>query len=496
MMKKIYMFILQHYLFAVTLLGVFLYTLYIGQKDFGQDEISSFIFTQDWQNMLHILRYQEGNMWLYYFLLFFWSKFGSSEVWLRLLSAIFAVINIPFFYYLTKKITNDYISKIATILFVLNIFVIQNAQNARSYSLLVLLTTMSCYFFVSYILKNKKMFLMLVAILNALAFYSHLYGVFIIMVEFLSLFFFYPRVHWKDTLLTFLGTIVLCLPYLLAPSLHSGQIDWISKPDIRQIIKTYIILANDFLPLTLISFFLFLNYFILLLKTRRQFNQELYIWKYEFIFLWLIFPIITAYIFSLLIKPIYFPMYFVIIVAPFTILLACTLASIKNINLRNGILIIFIIFSLVRLYGWYTENPRLNFVFFNKNEDWRKVDTFLSLHAKSSDAIISFPSSVLDYGDFYAKKDNISFNGANQVRFQPNRLIMGNVEGQFNSSLLTQIPNRYQRVWYIYADYLDPKIEYQRKMIEDVLNKKYSLQQKYVFSILTVYRYDKSENIR
>jgi len=465
--------------------------LFIGQKNFSGDEIATIEISRDFGHMIHMLRYVEGNMWLYYFFVHFWLLGGTSEVWVRFLSTLFAIFSVPLIYSTVKLLMNEKIAKITTILLSVNIFFIQNAQNARSYTLLLFLTTASTYFFVKYIFKPSYVYLFCFTLFNVLAFYAHLYAIFVICAQFLSLFFISQKLRIKELGYSIFATLLLIMPFVLSPSIHSGQLNWISKPSIKSIIGTFIILSNDFPPIAAIYALLLSSYGIFLWRKSGRLKNTLQSWSYRFVFLWILFPITTAFIFSLLVKPMYSSMYFFICIIPFTLLIAVAIDTIQKPWLKKSILVFIIILSCIRLYGWYVGNKGLMVVIDNNHEDWDKVAVFLSTHTKRNDGIVYFPTFVQDNIAFYAQKQKVSLNTAQTITYQPFRLKAGTPFVLFNKENIIKMPERYSRIWYIHGDYLNPTIQYQRVLIENILYKHYILKEKDEFSALTVYRFEK-----
>ena len=85
----------------------------------------------------------------YYLLLRGWLHLGDSVAWIRGLSVIFAVAAIPAIFLLGRKMLGTSFGLISALLLSVNAFQVRYAQEARSYSLLVLLLIVSSYFFVS-----------------------------------------------------------------------------------------------------------------------------------------------------------------------------------------------------------------------------------------------------------------------------------------------------------------------------------------------------------
>src|SRR5579864_8582577 len=74
----------------------------LGQKNFALDELATMFIIKNWSCLVYFLKYLEGNMWLYYILVYFWSFLGHSEFTVRLVSVFFAVATIPIVFFIGK----------------------------------------------------------------------------------------------------------------------------------------------------------------------------------------------------------------------------------------------------------------------------------------------------------------------------------------------------------------------------------------------------------
>src|SRR5436190_22298998 len=101
--------------------------------------------------LTHIIFGPEPNMELYYLLLHFWLSFNSwlgvplVEVVVRLPSAIFAAIGTLLVFLLGKRFIDFGTGLVGALLFMLNIQQLTYAQQARSYSLQLLLLCVGWY---------------------------------------------------------------------------------------------------------------------------------------------------------------------------------------------------------------------------------------------------------------------------------------------------------------------------------------------------------------
>ena len=116
-------------------------------KPFWFDEAYSVELARiDWRNFAHLLWWREANMSLYYLLLRGWMHLGQSPFFIRTLSVIFSAATLPAVYWLARLLFNRRVAIIAASLFAFNAYSVRYSQEARSYALFLLLTTLSSAF--------------------------------------------------------------------------------------------------------------------------------------------------------------------------------------------------------------------------------------------------------------------------------------------------------------------------------------------------------------
>ena len=376
------------------LIAAFTSLFTLSSKSFLIDEIFSVQFAHSNQ-FLNTMWFREFNMWLYYVLLHFWLLLGKSEFIVRLPSAIFAVAAIPFIFKTTEYIYDKRVARLATFLTAINLLFVFYAQEARSYSLALLLSSASTYLFVRLVLnKNKENYLLsfLYLLTSSLSVYAHVYSFLIIVAQGASLLFLPLRKYLKTIIVWMFLICLLISPLIISPSFHSNQINWIPKPPITSIIGTYYILSGDFAPLFVLYIFVILAFF-----PWRNFNK----WKTIFIPMLLTIPVITAFLFSISIKPIYLSKYFIVLLPYLMALVSMCFYRIRTKWLFKVVVILSILLSAVRLSFWYTKIDVPGFTISNNNPDWRSSTNYLAANSRIGDCAIFFTYIGIDDFKFY-----------------------------------------------------------------------------------------------
>jgi mannosyltransferase len=135
-------------------------------------------------DMLHAVRESESNPPLYYVLAWAWAKaFGTGEVGLRSLSALFGAATVPVGYLIGRQLASRRAGLVLAALIAVNPMLIWYSQEARSYAPLVFFGALALYFFARALDTGGGRDLALWAIASALALCSHYFAVFAVAIE-------------------------------------------------------------------------------------------------------------------------------------------------------------------------------------------------------------------------------------------------------------------------------------------------------------------------
>lgn len=462
----------------------------IGHKNFGMDELDSIFIATSWSNIAQVIWFREGNMWLYYALLYVWQGLGHSEAVIRSLSVLLGVATLPVAFQLIKQLFNERVARLATVLLAVNVFLVFNAQNARAYTLVLLMTTVASYAFVRYVMHDGRRWLVLAAAANVLAVYSHLYGAFVVAAQFVALAMLWRRVRWREVLVAFGITGLLVLPLFVAPSFHAQPIDWIPSPTLKTLAGTFVVLSDDFVPVAAVYALLLAAYAVKLWRGRAAWlSQRWQAWKLGFTTAWIIVPIGLALAVSLVAKPMYTSPYFFVCLVPFTALVAAAITEVISLRQwRSVVLGTVAVLSLVRLYGWYSGSTVLAGALLNNTENWSQTAQYLNDNVRTGDAVLYYPSMERDKVDYYMNKAD-GGDLAHEIVLSPYFLTTGDQQ-RLDTAALGQIPRHYRRVWLVVQRVEGASAEADTAQIETVLKSNYRLESQETRGFLEVYQYE------
>lgn len=442
------------YIIVLTIIGAFLCFFAIDRNSFTLDEVSTLEISRNWQSMWHILWTQEGNMWLYSLLMYFWIHLSTSEWIMRSFSAICSVMTISVLYLLTRNLLSEKIARIAIPLFITDLLFIYFAQTARGYSLALFLTTLSCYLFLK-LTKNpsSRIYLIFYILVNILAIYTYLFAVFIIAVQYVALLFFPKKVSWGNMLFVAIGISICLLPLLFSSSFRGGhQLDWLAKPTFIQLPFGVIALAGDSFLFTsasclVIAILLWKKKMVLLAKTHERF---VLLW----LLLWAGLPLVVVYVFSVTIKPIYQPQYFNTSLPAFILLISIGINELREKKrLTIALYTILLLLSFLRLFFWYSGSTQKELIFSNNNPwDWKKTGNYILKNGKATDGIIFFAYYIRNPFDYYFTPIS-TLNKPKVIEIAASSYPVGGGTAlpEENTLLLRNLHINYPRLWLVLA---------------------------------------------
>jgi mannosyltransferase len=406
------------YLILIILLAAFLRIYNIGVESFWFDEI----FTvdrvpQDFQVLMHQLTTQAMMMRnaAYYLFAHFWVlPFDVNETSIRSFSVLSGVLSIGIIYLVGTQLFDPKVGLVSSFLMAISIFQIQHSQEARFYSLFVLLTLVSIYFYLVALKNPGRLWLWTISLIaNVLLFYTHTYSVFIFVVEYVY-FFIYWR-HNKNSLipwgvsqfLLLFAVVAGFIPLLQTGSLVTdlgGGLAWISRPSLRDLLRT---IYGYVFPLNYergwisigVNFIVAFTFFIsgLLYFSRKHnivWKSELADWKqklksvsqmrseFVFVLLWFLFPILIPFFYSSLFSPVFVERYTICAAPAFYLLLAVGIVRLTRFIPLWVSLVALMIVIIPGLQDYYVANV---------NEQWREVAAFVKINREPHDLVFFAP---------------------------------------------------------------------------------------------------------
>jgi 4-amino-4-deoxy-L-arabinose transferase-like glycosyltransferase len=385
---------------GIALLATALCFLFLGRNSLDLDEVVSIEYARsDWGAFWAALSH-DTNMALYYVILRVWIGLGTNEFFTRALSVIPAVMTAPLVYSVGARLFSSRVGFLAALLLTGNAFYIQYAQDARSYSLLLCLATLSSYLFVKYVERpSGKIWIGYVAA-SVLAIYSHFFAALVPVAHWASFLRTRPQsVPWKGIFASAVCIVLFSLPlaaivvfghqsenvgsiprltlFSVYPLLYlTGGAPWLDRMGGRLLMLAY-------MSLCLLG----------LLAVRRACSErqsDVEAWHYDFLLAWLTAPILLTFGLSVVV-PLFYPRYLISILPALVLLATLGLVQVRPGVLRAGAFAVVAMLVARSLVTYYSDFP---------TEDWRGVTEYIGLHAQPRDALLFY--ALRDPYDYYA----------------------------------------------------------------------------------------------
>ena len=238
------------YVAAITVFAALLRLSFLDSKSLWMDEGMTVCrvghsLRQLWSIVLHA----EMNMCAYYLMMHAWTAFaGTGEFALRLPSVIFDTATVPLVYLLGKEFGDRRAGLIAALMLGLNASSIEYAQTARSYAMLVALSTPAWIFFVRGMRHPSAGNFAGYIICGASAMYAHLFAVFAIPAQALILLWMRPpAVTIRRMILSLVAVGVLGLPALyFGITGYHGNIAWVPSLSVASVLRLFAFFSGAF----------------------------------------------------------------------------------------------------------------------------------------------------------------------------------------------------------------------------------------------------------
>ncbi len=234
--------------------------VYIEKRDVSIDEpFSIFNAQKSISEIINLSSTGEPNPPTYTILLHFWIKiFGSTAFSVRLLSLIFNSLTAVLIYQIGRKHFSFLTGIAASLLFIFSFYNFFHGLEARVYALFVLATSLSLYFYLDLLkVYSKTSILGLIVskttiagliISNIILVYTHYFGWFIILVQFLGLILYLKNFRTIITvLIVHLITVIAFSPMLLIvlnQYKESSKGTWLQSPQLSDYLMELHLLFN------------------------------------------------------------------------------------------------------------------------------------------------------------------------------------------------------------------------------------------------------------
>jgi hypothetical protein len=228
------------------------------------------------------------------------------------------------------------------------------------------------------------------AIVSALSFYAHFFASLVILSQLSAIVLLRRREFLERRwIVTFASLLAMCLPALVwAAMTGTYPVSWIAKPAPGDVMELFRELAG-YSSAVLFAFAVCSSFSIV--RAFRRHDVDVHV----FLVTWLLLPIATAYVISL-VQPVFEPRYLIVCLPPLLLLTASATAAPSAPVIRNLAGVLLAGFSLVALNDWYRRPV---------GQDWRGATRHVLASAQDGDAVKFYPSWARKPFRYYARRD-------------------------------------------------------------------------------------------
>ncbi len=426
---------------VIIVLSGWLRFYYLGARNLWLDEAYSVLFAHMpagpfWKLMWS----REGNMLLYYVLLRGWVLLGDTELLIRTPSVIFAVLSIPAMYLLGRSLFGRMTGLLAATLLSVHMFHVFLSQQARSYTLLLLVLLLSTQLFLRFIqAPDRKPYLAAYAAVSALAMYAHVFASLVIASQFLALGRAQiRRVGWQRLAAAGALFLILALPMVAFVLLkNKGQLDWVPPLSAHTFVDgIYAMTGYGNWPL------LVLYVALALMALAWGANSDSEAFRLRLVGLWVAFPLGVMLAFSFH-KPILYSR-FLLISVPGMILLAAQGAVViarRRPPLRwiSAALVVIMAGLAIRSTWSYLHRPVC--------PDWKPATQMVVARAGPQDAICFAGNGAEVFLYYLQREKQMAWAELPNVRYRQGARCLGD-----SPEKIAEATSGFRRVWLLKTD--------------------------------------------
>lgn len=435
---------------GITVVGALLQLHAITAKSLWLDEGSSITMARlDWFNFLRILWRREMNMVLYYLLLRGWLHLGDSVTWIRGLSVVFAVAAIPAIFLLGRKMLGTRFGLVSALLLSVNAFQVRYAQEARTYSLLVLLLIVANYFFLSAIDHGRRRDWNWYIIAGSLAIYAHFFAVLVVVAHWVALRVMAQagaKAYSQEARAQFrraarLIALWTAPIWIFIATTGAGPIAWIPRPGPGDIVGLLKKLSGnaDTMQLIVYSAFVILGLIAGAVSIRRRQSDSP---AYTILACWFFVPLAIVLLVSI-VRPVFAPRYFMISLPAWIMLAAAGMNAVRSRPLTEVLAVMVAISSFAGVRSYYKADFDIG------RNDVRSATAYILDHAQAHDGVVFYTLSTRFPYDYYAAHTN--------TELKPDILWPGNNSGvgwrDFmgvpSAARVTDFAQGHERIWVV-----------------------------------------------
>jgi len=434
------------WLYAVVAVGAALRLYGLGAESYWLDEIASlnYVLPRSLVEVVVELPFVDRHPPLYYALLDGWVEvLGTGEGSVRLLSALFGVAALPVMYALGARLYDRQVGVLAAGLLAVSGLHLQQSQNARMYSLLVLATLASMYWLVRLRATPDRRAAVGYLCSTVVLAYTHVFGLFVVAAQNGALLTDRLRgdrewsIPFRQWVGLQAGVGLLVAPYVAVLSrqvfaLGDGggvALGWIPEPTLSRLVFAVGRFLHPRDPLLGLAAVALVVVFAAVGTSRAPLHREnttLLVW-------WFAVPLLTPFVLSYLVAPLFVARYTIAALPALLLFLSKEIRRIGSVEFRYIGVVLLLGAAVAGMPGYYGQP---------QNGEWREATAFVGDNAGESDLVVVSDRAANDTFAFY-------YDGPGTVR---------GVQEDANASTINGTIRGHDTVWVAFSR-MDPTQE-------------------------------------
>ena len=391
-------------------LGVLTSFYAIGRKSLWTDEGYTWSAAhRPLDQLVHVVVGDETNMGAYYLFVHGWQYLGDGPAMLRIPSALAMVATIPLLATLVDRTFDRRAAVVAGFLFAVSPMAVVYAQEARSYTLLVLTSTASMLLFLTLVDDDtdangrRRWWAAAWVAVTVLGVYLHFFALLVVVAQLVAVAKRSDRLAvWRRLLLPTAIIGVLSIPVLLSVVFETAdQIDWIPAVSPRRVASLPAWFSGDLAPwgiALLLSAGCLIAAAVWTVRAARPATHAPEVWRHALVWSWLVVPPVLTLVVSL-VQPVWLMRYLIVSLPAFVVLVAVGATRARRSWVPVAVTAVLVASSTLYLVvDYYPSKQRWDV-------DWRAASSYLAESSAPGDAVIVQPTYGRNLLAYYARQD-------------------------------------------------------------------------------------------
>ena len=390
----------------LTLLALVLRLRHLGDASLWFDEgVSAQFATMPVHEWLRFLWHGEANMLPYYLLLRGWLVLGHSDFMVRLPSVLFGAATIPVIYALGRRLSGALAGVIAAGLLAVHSFHVSYSQEARSYSMVIFLLSLSWLALAHVVERDGGRQRRLYLITAGLAIYAHFFAGMVVVSQWIAVRCFAPRDTVERLRKLQWVTAAIATPAVLYGLAHHSLLKWIPPVSYGGALYSAVVFSGNgpHLPETFALLVVFAIAFAAITVAKN--GRSLPGWNEAAPICWLLFTPLLLIVISA-VQPVLVTRYLSLALPALVIVAATALTKLRPLAASALAIVLSLMLLQAALGSDNLDRP---------HQDWCGAARYLSVHALTGDGAIFLPDIGRAPFDWYWQqqraKEQILFPG-------------------------------------------------------------------------------------